>query len=46
MRWRRLLLAVCSVILAVWLCLTLGIWGKQDETPLRIGATYMTMNCG
>ena len=44
MKWRRLFLAVCSVALAVWLCLTLGIFGKQDEAPLRIGATYMTMN--
>lgn len=44
MKWRRLFLAVCSVMLAVWLCLTLGIGDKQDETPLRIGATYMTMN--
>lgn len=44
MRWRRLFLSVCSVVLAVWLCLTLGIFGKQDEAPLRIGATYMTMN--
>lgn len=44
MRWRRLFLVVCSVVLTVWLCLTLGIWGKQDEAPLRIGATYMTMN--
>ena len=44
MKWRRLFLAVCSVMLAVWLCLTLGIGEKQDETPLRIGATYMTMN--
>ena len=44
MKWRRLFLAVCSVMLAVWLCLTLGIGDKQDEKPLRIGATYMTMN--
>lgn len=44
MKWRRLFLAVCSVMLAVWLCLTLGIGEKQDEKPLRIGATYMTMN--
>lgn len=44
MKWRQLFLAVCSVMLAVWLCLTLGIGEKQDEKPLRIGATYMTMN--
>lgn len=44
MKWRRLFLAVCSVMLAVWLCLTLGMGDKQDEKPLRIGATYMTMN--
>ena len=44
MKWRRLFLAVCSVMLVVWLCLTLGIGDKQDEKPLRIGATYMTMN--
>lgn len=44
MKWRRLLLALCSVILTVWLCLTLGVWGEKQEQPLRIGATYMTMN--
>lgn len=44
MKWRRLLLALCSVVLTVWLCLTLGVWGDKQEQPLRIGATYMTMN--
>lgn len=44
MKWRRLFLAVCGVVLAAWLCLTLGAWEEQQETPLRIGATYMTMN--
>ena len=44
MRWRRLFLALCGVILAVWLCLTLGAWNGQEEPRLRIGATYMTMN--
>lgn len=44
MKWRRLLLALCGVVLTVWLCLTLGAWGGQQEEPLRIGATYMTMN--
>lgn len=44
MKWRRLLLALCGAVLTVWLCLTLGAWGGQQKQPLRIGATYMTMN--
>lgn len=44
MKWRRLILAVCGAVLAVWLCLTLSAWDEQEQTPLRIGATYMTMN--
>lgn len=44
MKWRRLLLVLCSAVLAIWLCLTLGAWGGRQEEPLRIGATYMTMN--
>ena len=44
MKWRRLFLAVCGIVLTAWLCLTLGAWKEQQETPLRIGATYMTMN--
>lgn len=44
MKWRRLLLTLCGAVLAVWLCLTLGAWGGQQDNKLRIGATYMTMN--
>jgi len=44
MKWRRLFLAVCGIVLTAWLCLTLGAWKEQQKTPLRIGATYMTMN--
>lgn len=44
MKWRRLFLAVSGVILAVWLCLSLGAGNTPEDTRLRIGATYMTMN--
>lgn len=48
MRIRRWLFAALSVALAVWLCVALGlprdVLSRDPERPLRIGATYMTMN--
>lgn len=44
MKWRRRFLAVCGALLTIWLCLTIKAGDAQQDSRLRIGATYMTMN--
>lgn len=44
MRGKRIIYAVFTAMLAVWLCAVIGLGGSQSEGRFRIGATYMTMN--